>query len=125
MGFLKKLFGSKDDETQAQEYVDKDGVYFYVQCDNCGTRLRVRADKQHDLLNEDGGYVWRKTIVDSKCFRRMQTVVYLDRNCNVTEYELSGGKFMSYAEYEAAEQAEAAAKVEEVTIEEEEVTSEE
>lgn len=103
MGFLKKLFGGG--EKKPAEYVDKTGIYFYVQCDNCGQRVKVRADKQHDLLNDGGGYVWHKTIVDSKCFRRMETVVYLDRDYNVTSYDLSGGQFMSAAEYEAAERA--------------------
>lgn len=111
MGFFKKLLGGSDKKA-AGEYVDKTGIYFYFQCDNCGTRVRVRADKQHDLLNEDGGYVWHKTVVDSKCFRRMQTVVYMDGNYNVTNYELTGGKFLTQAEYEAAEQAAQAAKSE-------------
>lgn len=103
MGFFKKLFGSG--ESKPQEYVDKTGIYFYVQCNNCGSRLKVRADKQHDLLNEGGSYTWHKTIVDSKCFRRMETVVNLDSQYNVISYELNGGKFLTQAEYEAAEQA--------------------
>jgi len=111
MGFFKKLLGGSEKKA-AGEYVDKTGIYFYFQCDNCGTRVRVRADKQHDLLNEGGGYVWHKTVVDSKCFRRMETVVYLDGNYNVTSYELTGGKFLTQAEYEAAEQAAQAAKTE-------------
>lgn len=109
MGFLKKLLGGGEKKA-AGEYVDKTGIYFYFQCDNCGKRVRVRADKQHDLLNDDGGYVWHKTVVDSKCFRRMETVVYLDGHYNVTSYELTGGKFLTQAEYEAAEQAELSAK---------------
>lgn len=109
MGFFKKLFGGSEKKTTG-EYVDKTGIYFYFQCDNCGKRVRVRADKQHDLLNDGGGFVWHKTVVDSKCFRRMETAVYLDGHYNVTSYELTGGKFLTQAEYEAAEQAEQAAK---------------
>ncbi len=109
MGFLKKLLGGGEKKA-AGEYVDKTGIYFYFQCGNCGKRVRVRADKQHDLLNDDGGYVWHKTVVDSKCFRRMETAVYLDGHYNVTSYELTGGKFLTQAEYEAAELAELAAK---------------
>ena len=52
MGFLKKLFGGGE----PKKYVDKQGIYFYVVCDNCGTRVRVRADKQHDLQNTGSGY---------------------------------------------------------------------
>ncbi|HRQ42023.1 MAG TPA: hypothetical protein PLD25_29235 [Chloroflexota bacterium] len=109
MGFFKKLLGGSEKKT-AGEYVDKTGIYFYFQCDNCGKRVRVRADKQHDLLNDDGGFVWHKTVVDSKCFRRMETVVYLDGHYHVTSYELTGGRFLTQAEYEAAEQAELVAK---------------
>jgi len=104
MGFLKKLFGGGE-ERKTAEYIDKTGLYFYFQCDHCGTRVKVRADKQHDLLSEGEGYTWHKTIVDSKCFRRMQTVVYLDRQYQVTSYELTGGQFLTQAEYETAEQA--------------------
>lgn len=106
MGFLKRLFGGGDKEPQ--EYVDKTGIYFYVQCDNCGARVRVRADKQHDLLNVEGGYEWHKTIVDSRCFRPIPTVVRLNNNYEMTSHEIEGGRFMTEAEYEAAETAEAA-----------------
>lgn len=109
MGFLKRLFGGGDEPKKHGEYVDKDGLYFYVQCDNCGSRVRVRADKQHDLNREDGGYVWHKTIVDSRCFRPMRTVVYLDSNYNVTNYELSGGRYLTKEAYEEAEAAAAQA----------------
>lgn len=107
MGFLKKWFGSGE-KKQTTEYVDKDGIYFYFECANCGTRVKVRAHKQNDFLSEGNGYVWHKTIVDNKCFRRMQTVVYLDVQHRVTSYEMEGGKFLTQAEYEAAEQAAAA-----------------
>jgi hypothetical protein len=99
MGFLKKLFGGGE----PKKYVDKQGVYFYVECANCGSRVRVRADKQHDLQNTGSGYEWHKTIVDSRCFRRMQTVVQLDGNYQMVSHEISGGRFMSEAEYHAAE----------------------
>lgn len=100
MGFLKRLFGGGGD---SGEYVDKTGIYFYVQVDGRDSRVRVRADKQHDLMRTDNGYVWHKTIVDSKYFKRMQAMVYFDRNHNVTSSELDGGTFISKEQYEAAE----------------------
>lgn len=103
MGFLKNLFGGG--EKSPKKYVDKQGVYFYVLCDNCGSRVRVRADKQHDLQNTENGYEWHKTIVDSRCFRRMQTVVQLDRSYLMTSHEITGGRFMTEEEYLAAEAA--------------------
>lgn len=103
MGFLKKLFGGGE----PKKYVDKQGIYFFVVCDNCGARVRVRADKQHDLQNADSGYEWHKTIVDSRCFRRIQTVVQLDSGYQMVSHEISGGRFITEAEYLAAEAAEA------------------
>lgn len=97
MGFLQKLFGGKP-----KEHVDTAGLYFYARCDHCGTIVRVRANKQSDLSRDNGGFVWHKTIVDNRCFRRMQTVVHFDGRYNVTSAELTGGTYVTEAEYEAA-----------------------
>lgn len=97
MGFLKNLFGGKD-----KKYVDEKGIYFYVQCDNCNSIIRVRADKQNDLNNTGNGYQWHKTIVDSTCFRRMTTIVTFDGKFNITDRELSGGTYVSEADYKAS-----------------------
>ena len=98
MGFLKRLFGGEKSE---KPYVDTRGIYFYAQCDKCGSLVRVRADKEYDLERVDGGFVWHKTIVDSKCFRRMQAVVHLDSNYHVTNQEISDGRFLTEEEYDA------------------------
>ena len=103
MGFLKKLFGGGDDK---KEYVDKQGVYFYVQCNNCGKTVRIRADKQYDLSNDGGGYTWHKTIVDNKCFRPMNTVVTLDSNYNVVSAEIDNGRYITEEEFHKIEKEE-------------------
>lgn len=118
MGFLKKLFGGG--EKKEQPYVDKTGIYFYVQVDNLDSRVKVRADRQHDLMRVENGYEWHKTIVDSKYFKRMQAVVHFDSKYNITSAELEGGTFITRAEYEAAEavaqgRGETAVNVNEVT----------
>jgi uncharacterized Zn finger protein len=97
MGFFKKLFGGKAESSR--EYVDKDGVYFYVRCQNCGTVVRLRAAKQYDLENTGAGFTWHKTIVDNKCFRPMPAVVHLNRNYEVESAEIEGGEFVTEAEY--------------------------
>ncbi|MEZ4516053.1 MAG: hypothetical protein R3C44_04165 [Chloroflexota bacterium] len=97
MGFLKTLFGGKDQSPK--KYVDKQGVYFYVQCDNCGTPVRIRADKTYDLANEGDGYVWHKTIVDNRCFRQMPTVVHLNNQYEMVAHEITGGHYISEEEY--------------------------
>ncbi len=95
MGFFKRLFGSEKNEA----YVDKQGVYFYVRCNNCGTIVRLRADKQYDLENNDGGFVWHKTIVDSKCFRPMPAVVTLNSSYELENADIQGGQFVTEADY--------------------------
>lgn len=102
MGFLKKLFGDKNAASRPESpQADTQGVYFYVQCERCGTPVRLRADKQYDLINEGSGYVWHKTIVDNRCFRPMPTVVYLNSAYEMVSHEISGGRYISQDEYEA------------------------
>lgn len=116
MGFFKRLFGG--DDKSSKPYVDNQGVYFYVMCDNCGTPVKVRADKTYDLINEGGGYVWHKTVVDSRCFKPMPTIVHLDGNYEMISNDIQGGHYISEDEYNAAlaaaESAEAAANDEEM-----------
>jgi hypothetical protein len=100
MGFLRRIFGSGKEK----EYVDKDGLYFYVQCDNCGSKVRIRADKRHDLNRVDGGLVWHKTVVDSRCFRQIPVVVRLDSRYRETHHEIEGGQFISKEAYEAPDE---------------------
>lgn len=111
MGFLKKLLGGGEQKSRPdQTYVDTQGVYFYVQCDRCGAPVRLRADKQHDLLNEGNGFVWHKTIVDNRCFRPMPTVVYLNSAYEMVTHEITGGRYITQDEYEALLAAAAAQK---------------
>lgn len=104
MGFLKKLFGGE----QKGEYRDQQGIYLYVECDRCGDRLRLRVDKKYDLNRDDRGYIWRKTIVDNKCFRPMETTVHFDRNYAVVEQEIEGGHYITREEFEKPPIAETA-----------------
>lgn len=99
MGFLKKLFGG-DESKKEKKYKDEKGVYFFVRCDNCGSCVRLRADKQHDLLREGNGFTWHKTIVDSKCFRRIPTIVTLSSNYEMVSADIQGGQYISEEEYE-------------------------
>jgi hypothetical protein len=101
MSFLKKLFGGDDSSRSSRE--DDQGFFLYVQCDHCGAKVRLRVHKQHDLNYSDEGYVWVKTIVDSRCFRPMHTVVHFDSKYRVTGSELEGGRYISREEYEAPE----------------------
>ncbi len=111
MGFLRKLLGGADGPpAKPADNSDPQGVYFYVQCDHCGAPVRLRADKQHDLLNEGARYVWHKTIVDNRCFRPMPTVVTLNSQFEVIAHEITGGHYITREEYEALLVAERARK---------------
>lgn len=99
MGFLRRLFGGDKKGREG----DTQGIYFYVQCDHCGSRVRIRADKQYDINRTDDGFVWHKTIVDSKCFRQIPTVVHLNRNYEVISAEIEGGHYITKESYEAPE----------------------
>jgi len=100
MSFLGRLFGSKE----GQE--DPDGLYFYVRCDRCGEKLRIRADKRHDLMvdAEPGRYVWNKEIMDGRCFQLMYARVVMDKSFAVQSQSIDGqGRFITQEEYEAEE----------------------
>lgn len=99
MGFWKRLWGGSDKKSAPP--VDPQGIYLYVRCDNCGAVVRVRADKQFDLQQADSGFVWHKTIVDSRCFRRMTTVVTFNRHYEAAQAEIQGGRYVTEADYQA------------------------
>ena len=100
MSFLKRLFGG---DKGSAEYSDPNGIYLYFRSDRAPDAVsRVRIDKQYDLNKNDAGFVWHKTVVDSKYFSRIEAVVYFDRNHDITTADLAGGELISQAEYEAA-----------------------
>lgn len=104
MGFWRKLFGLSN-ETSDADFVDKDGIYFYVECDRCATRTRVRADRRYDLSRTDGGYVWQKTIVCTKCFSRMEAIVSFSNKQVVETQDIGHGRFLTQEAYERLEAA--------------------
>jgi hypothetical protein len=100
MSFLRRLFGQPETPKDAR------GIYLYAACDRCGQRLRIRIDRQYDLNERDeGGYIWQKTLVDSRCYRPMPTVVTFDSQYHLVSAEIQGGHYMSQEAYEAAERA--------------------
>ena len=101
MSFLKRLFGGGSDSSSNNS--GSDGFFVYVQCDRCEKRVRLRINKHHDLNRTDDGFVWRKTIVDSRCFQQIPTVVHFDRSFTIVSEEIDGGHFISQAEYDLAE----------------------
>jgi hypothetical protein len=108
MGFLRRLFGGDKKENG---YRDEHGIYVYVKNERCDAYVRTRIDKRHDLNREGNGYIWHKTIVDAKCFQRLQAVIHFDNNYNVTSQQIDPpGKFITEEEYEAGLAAQEAAR---------------
>lgn len=103
MNWLKRWRDLWQKGREPAGYVDKTGLYFYVVCGRCQTRLRLRADKQYDLNQTDEGYVWHKTMVCRKCFQQMPALVTLDGNYQVATQEIAQGRFVSAEEYAALE----------------------
>jgi hypothetical protein len=94
---LRKLF-----QRGQKGYRDPHGIYFYVQCDNCGEKLCVRADKRHDLVRdyETGDLTWKKEIMDGRCFRIMYAQVLFDSRYRVQSQEIKGqGHFLTKEEF--------------------------
>jgi hypothetical protein len=101
MGFLKRLFGGEG--SSKGQSSDSEGFFFYVQCDNCDKKVRLRILRQYDLNYSDGSYVWHKRIVDSRCFQEIEAVVHFDGNYNVTNADINGGRQISHEEYSLGE----------------------
>jgi hypothetical protein len=98
MGFLDKLGSLFSSEPR------DDAVYLFVQCDKCGAKLRIRADKQYDLSPDyegGGAYFLRKEMLDSKCFTLMYAEVHFDRQYNIVSSDVQGGRLISQEEFEA------------------------
>jgi len=95
--FSAKGAGSRDE-----------GIYFYIRCDRCGDRVRVRLNPGADLQQEFGesgdtaGYSVRKMVVDQRCFRPIEVKMRFDAGRRELSREIEGGTFLTPEEYESA-----------------------
>ena len=91
MSFLDKLFG-RGSGVQPKNDVGI-GIVRTVRCNRCGALVTVRIDGRNDLsLNDDGSaYFVRKTLVDDRCFTRMQLELTFDLSRHETGSEVIGG----------------------------------
>lgn len=94
MRFLDKLFG-KNLTTIASN--DDAGIYYTVQCNNCKALIRLRIDSRNDLsLNEaEDAYFVRKTLVDDRCFRRIEMEVVFNLQRKQTSCDVRGGTLVN------------------------------
>ncbi len=108
MGFLRKLweglFGSSKGEIR-----DPDGIYFYVRCARCGSPIRVRVDKRHDLMRDydTGELTVNKEIMDGSCFSLIYASVRFDAAYRIVDKEITGGEFITWEQYQALAETQA------------------
>ena len=102
MEFLKKVIGSILGSSDG-EVRDRDGIFLYVKCDRCGSPIRVRADKRHDLQRDydTGEYVLQKEVMDGSCFALIHTTTRFDAGYRILGQEIRGGEFITWDEYKA------------------------
>jgi len=103
MNWLKRLFarrGRQEGHT---------ALWLYVRCRRCGEAIRIRTDRRYDLASElrDSGesgpaYTMHKDIVGNRCFQRISVDVGFDSGFQIVEQHITGGDFLSEAEYTTA-----------------------
>ncbi len=76
-------------------------LWLYVQCNKCGTPVAVRVNLFNDpSIDDQGGYILRKEIMDNKCFRLMSAELRLDDSRRIKDQTIEGGKFITRQQYE-------------------------
>lgn len=76
-------------------------LWLYVQCERCGTPVAVRVNLYNDpSVDDEGGYILRKAVMDNKCYRLMEAELHLDAGRHIKQQTIQGGKFISKQEYE-------------------------
>lgn len=97
MGFLRKLFGGRPSAPQ------DNGIYLYFRSKRAADAVtKIRIEPKYDLNADGNGYVWHKTIVDSRYFSKINAIVHFDGNHNLTVSDIDGGELISAESYEAA-----------------------
>jgi hypothetical protein len=84
-------------------------LWIYVRCRRCEEAIRIRADRRYDLVSEmrDPGetgpaYIMHKDIVGTRCFQRIAVDIAFDHRQQIVQQQISGGQFLTEAEYLAA-----------------------
>lgn len=80
-------------------------MYVYVRCARCGAPVRVRVDVYNDAAVEfdaserEIGFIWRKDIVDSKCFRPIHAEITFDTLRRERNRTIVDGTYIDEATY--------------------------
>ena len=97
---LSKAFSAQSAKTDRT-------LYFYVQCDKCGEKLRARVDMWNELSPEFDGkseiaisYHSRKVLIGEKrCYQPIELNLKFDKDHKLVEKQINGGKYIEDAEF--------------------------
>jgi hypothetical protein len=100
MRWLRRLFARQAGQGSTT------ALWIYVRCGRCGEAIRVRADRRYDLASEmidpdepGPAYAMHKDIVGDRCFQRIAVDLAFDQHQQVIGQQISGGAFLTEAEY--------------------------
>jgi hypothetical protein len=87
--------------------VDSDGraVFFYVRCNACGEKIRVRVDTYNDLLQEFderervSGYSVEKDVMGNRCFKMMHLHADFDSGKRLSNTSVENCMLITKAEF--------------------------
>jgi hypothetical protein len=85
-------------------------LYLYVQCNQCGEKLRARVDSWNELTPEYDGksdeptsYFCRKVLIgENLCYQQIELRLTFDKNHKLVSQEIQGGKFIDQEAYTQA-----------------------
>ncbi len=74
---------------------DDAALIYHLRCRKCGEVVQVRIHKYNDLsLDDDGTRFCHKTVVDSRCYARVQVTLRFDHHYREIAREVQGGEFV-------------------------------
>jgi hypothetical protein len=94
MGILNKLF-----KGLTLPKPDQDVLWIYIQCSNCGEKIKVRINPRTDLVPESGDtpgsvYTLHKEAIDNKCYRLIKIYLEFNANRSIIKQNIQGGQFV-------------------------------
>ncbi len=92
---LKTLFAAN---AGTDNYV----MWLYVKCKRCGSPVKVRVDLRNDpSLDDEGGYILRKEIMDNKCFALIHAEIKMNGARKIISQTIDLGEFLTREQYAA------------------------
>lgn len=109
MSLFDKLRGLFSSGSSGQSDDDGEAFHVYVACERCEDVVAVRINRRYDLAQEFDpnsgvirGYKVQKGVVDQRCYRPIQVTIAFDGTQREEWRDISGGRFLTREEYEAA-----------------------